>query len=66
MESLKKETRTKEFKKSRGEVADQVWWHMPIIPSFGRLSQEDCLEFEAVKLYITIDNKTLSQKKKTQ
>lgn len=50
MESLKKETRTKEFKKSRGEVADQVWWHMPIIPSFGRLSQEDCLEFEAVKL----------------
>lgn len=25
------------------------WWHMPVIPGFGRLRQKDCSEFEATQ-----------------
>lgn len=29
-----------------------VWWHVPVIPAFGRLMQEECCEFEASQDYI--------------
>lgn len=29
-----------------------VWWHVPVIPAFGRLMQEEHCEFEASQDYI--------------
>jgi hypothetical protein len=34
------------------QKSSQIWWHIPLIPAFGRQKQADLCDFEANMVYI--------------